>query len=192
MKPILFLSILALPLLCKAEAVNESKNIATNDYMEKRIHQGDMSIDASFNAEYTSEIGLNLRADLSYQYFFADKISAGVVYKQTYNSYYNQLSVGPKITYYFYEGDRWAFYASQDLVQNKLKYDGGFLRERTFLSASTSFGADYFLTPNIAIGGQLYFTHKFNKDSEYTDSFSNRKNEQGLDIGALLGFKIFF
>ncbi|MBY0316975.1 MAG: transporter [Bdellovibrionales bacterium] len=192
MKSILFLSILVLPLICTAETQSQPKEVHQDNYMEKRIHQGDMSVDANFNAEYTTELGLTLRADLSYQYFFADKLSAGVVYKQTYNDNSHQLAIGPKFTYYFYESDRWAFYASQDLVQNKLKYESSGLRERTYLSASTSFGADYFLTPNVAIGGQLYLTHKFNRDSSYSDPQLDQRNEQALDAGALLGFKIFF
>lgn len=155
-------------------------------FVDKRIHSGDWSIGV-FGQSFKEDMGMGSRRsemNVDVQYFWWDHFSVGIIGKYTHTGSYDLSSLGLKGTYHFYESDRTTFYVSQDVSYNLMDV-GGSSENFSALSATTSIGVNYFLTPNVTFGPRLEWAKYFGGDYPTT----MKRNEE---LGVKLGFSVFF
>lgn len=149
-------------------------------FAEKAIRKGNWGLGLSGNMAYETREGLNYHLSSEIQYFFVDKLAVGVVTRYDKNRWYEQTSVGLLATYYFYEMQNSAFFISQAVTWNQVQ--SHYLTvDKTFWSARTTVGYDYFLNKNVAIGPRLHYD--INPMKTWGES-----NSLGLGIGLSVFF----
>ena len=153
----------------------------TSSANNKYITEGHWSVGGGASLSYntSSGHGLELSGYPSAQYFIMDHLSVGGEASIAWNSNRSVLGLGPALTYYFAESEKAVWFVSEALFYSRYHYDsigyGDF--NTSNLSARTSIGMNYFLTPSVAIGPRGAFTW----------------NSRGADTFALLfGIQIYF
>jgi hypothetical protein len=152
-------------LLCSATgSFAESKYIGN-------IHQGDFYTGGSFSLSYNkssdfSQTTVSLIPSL--QYFVVDRLSVGGDFYVTHTSTDSgstTLGFGPAATYHFFADDKWSAYVGAGALYNKLSFNSSAFSDVNYFSVSGKLGLNYFFTPSVALGPELYYTHTFNTDT---------------------------
>lgn len=155
-------------------------NIANAATTSANINQGNVQVGGSISFSNTwptrGDSVAVFNTDIPVEYFFVDNFSLGGSFGLTHvsagNLDYTVFSVGPSATYYFLVQDRLTPYAGASLLYTHNDTDDG----DNYLQPSAKFGVNYFITPSVAIGPSVRYTHTFRDD--------NRVDFNGVSIFA--------
>ena len=142
------------------------------------IHKGNLQTGGTINFSHGWQTGssfLSLQISSPTEYFLLDHLSLGGTVSYFHSggpSYnYDSFGVGPSGTYYFWTQDHLAAYLGEEFSYNKTS--GSSIYTSYCFNSRTKLGVKYFLTPSVAIGPSIEYTHQFGRQEIPTaDSIS--------------------
>jgi hypothetical protein len=168
---------LLLAVLLSSSAANAATEFAN-------INQGDVRVGGSLGVGYSTYSSTIVSVNPYAQYFFADNVAAGLDVDMFFSNNESSYGVGPVLSYYFWNSEKWAAY-----IEQKFKYftsevhDQSLLKTDPYWRTYTTLGANYFFAPYAALGPA--FTYSRYLTGEHYDS-----QEGVFDLTA--NFSIYF
>ena len=160
-------------------AMEANSNQVANDLIEsegsklKNINQGNWEVGGNLGIGYSSISGTIIDTNPRFQYFFIKNLSFGATVEYDRSSKSERISIGPSMSYYFWESGKWATYFGQNIVWSK--YSGNYLNGSSKAIGQSSIGVNYFVFPSVALGFNL--KNAYALDSGYFDDHFVLKGE---------------
>ena len=150
----------------KEPPVLKEKVKRENSTFAKKITRGHAEISPEAALGYNEGQGLYFDMNLSYRYFFKDRLSLGLVGGVNRRDGLRDHRIGLSGRWYFLEADKWAFAFTQNISYGFAKFDRfsynpatdtffSFQESRNYWQASSGLGAYYFITPGVSLGLSL-------------------------------------
>ena len=105
-----------------------------------------------------------------------DRFSIGGSVVTSLSTDYKNYGVGPSLSYYFFQKDKWASFFALGAFYQESHYSS-YYDNTTYqnFSGQAKLGLNYFIYPSVAIGPLLSFDHSFSHPSDsYYNSNSAR------------------
>lgn len=158
---------------------------ASESFMEKKIRKGDWTVGGEGALSYTTWGGTRVYANAEAQYFFADRLSAGMFMSLQGGKYQDASGVGVLGTYHFYEGKSTTMYGSLGLSHHQVNSEFFSSNTQYATMANATLGFNYFLNPHVAFGPRIEYKRLLNDNLPVL----NNKDSQ---VNVMLGFSYFF
>lgn len=163
-------------------------DVSSEDFIEKKIKQGNWSVAGSAELGYASLSGTWLKTSIDGQYFVADRFSVGIVNRLQGSRYWDSAGLGLKTMYHFLETARSTYYLSGEITHhvfdNKNLF-GPAPGSDEVTMGTLGIGWNYFITPNVAFGPRLEYTRALGRNNEV---FGGQKYQ----LNIMTGLTVFF
>lgn len=188
--PLILPALIDVAAAAEAELESQSRVAAARPQDEPsfhaNIHRGNVALGGNLQAWYSKYSEGHTSLDLTAEYFFTNRFSAGGGISGSLGKDYRSYGLGPSATYYIWAQDRWSVSTGASLRYSR---SSSSYEDDSVWSAVAKIGADYFITPSVSFGPQLRYHREFGRESNSPYRYGREAAYSATDI--VFQFNIF-